>query len=80
MSTHITVPDSDLQLHKCLAHLNYGRREDRVKSTYSIMALTERGLGAKRVHANSTVSRHVSKGKARVSTSTCDVRTAVRHM
>ena len=37
--------------HKCLDCLNYGRNEDSAKSTYSIMALIARGLGAKRVHA-----------------------------
>ena len=35
---------------------------------YSILAFVERGLGAKRAHANSTVSKHVSKGKVTVST------------
>ena len=41
---------------------NYGRIEDPAKITYSILAFVERGLGAKRMHANSTVSMHVSKG------------------
>ena len=49
-------------IHKCLAHLNYGRDEDPAKSTYSIMAFVKRGLSTKRAHAKSTMSKHVCKG------------------
>ena len=44
--------------HKCQDCLNYGRDEDPAKSTYTIMAFVERGLGAKRAHAKSIVSMH----------------------
>ena len=59
--------DTTNTARRLLGFLNYGRIEDPAKSTYSIMAFVERGLGAKRAQAVSTVSMHFSKVMARAS-------------
>ena len=49
-----TTVDTHMDMHKCLATPSLRQDKDRAKSTHSMMAFTERGLGVKRAHANSS--------------------------